>query len=490
MANFVTLRVNASGAAEFAITGGHAPRTEVIPWQGEASKDTTALPSPPVTVASDVARQPGTADGVVALARGDDQRAVEILKPIADRWGTRDTAAQFFMAGLYETGRGVPIDPLRACALYMRAGSDFDNPFGREAQRLLGRSSARGKEFLDECQLLAIVGFEHGFEPATFDLGPGHFVEWTLAAATVTYGDRTKRVPMAFALPGARYLPLRYTELATGPTRSVIRHFIEMFAWYPTGPAGPWNLHWHLFEVVGDEIVTVHTSDPLATIEGEEPPSRESFEPREYAVVRVDDEGNAEWAVLKGPQTMTQRIESEAERREVRGEALARDAALKRVDWSRQYDATRPPRMAYADANGCGHVQVYGWSADRAEAVVVRFAGEALDLSTQPATFDLARESVNIAVTAYVYASGQRQFYFCSDVGLPLAPGSTGPETWSAISGNITIALSPGGVRARAPHLRRATVTMSGVVLRNAAGVTVRVPGTVRLTALVGAVFG
>ena len=76
-------------------------------------------------VAAGVSGQSGTAEGVAALARGDYQRAVEILKPIAEDWRSDDTAAQFFLAGLYETGRGVPADPWRACALYARAGSQF-----------------------------------------------------------------------------------------------------------------------------------------------------------------------------------------------------------------------------------------------------------------------------------------------------------------------------------------------------------------------------
>lgn len=286
--------------------------------------------------------QTGTTDGVAALARGDYQRAVEILKPIAEDWRSTDTAAQFFMAGLYETGRGVPADPLRACALYMRASGNHDNPFGRAASTLFAASIGRGLEFNEECQMLANVGFDHGFGPVTFHLGPGHFVEWTLAAATVTHGDRTKRVPRGF-VPGVRFLPLRYTELATGPTRSLTRHFIEIFAWHPSSPSGPWNLQWQLSEVVGDELIAIDTFEPLATVAGDVPPSRESFDAREYAVVRVDDDGNAEWAVLKGTGRMTQRIESDAERREVREAALARDAALKRVDWTRRYDVHRQP---------------------------------------------------------------------------------------------------------------------------------------------------
>jgi hypothetical protein len=191
-------------------------------------------------------------------------------------------------------------------------------------------------------------------------------------------------------------------------------------------------------------------------------------------------------SVLKGPRQMTRRIETDAERREARETAAARDAELRAVDWKARREVSRQPTMNYTGAEGCGDIEMYGWSADRAEAVVVDVAGSSLNLSTQPATFDLSRESVNISVNVHVYDQAQRRFEFCTDVGRVFGPGSIEPEIWQAVAGTITIESST--PRIRAP--RRATITLSNVTLRNSAGATVRITRPVKLTAVVGAVFG
>lgn len=109
-----------------------------------------------VAKAADRFRQIATADGVAAIARGDYTRAVRILKPIADAWLATDPAAEFFMAGLYDAGDGVPADALRSCALYDRAASSMTDPFGIEASRLLRASAFRGGgEFYQQCDALA-----------------------------------------------------------------------------------------------------------------------------------------------------------------------------------------------------------------------------------------------------------------------------------------------------------------------------------------------
>ena len=426
-----------------------------------------------------------TADGIVALVRGDYPRAVEILKPIAEHWRSDDSAAQFFIAGLYNSGRGVPVDPLRACALYMRSGSRPADPFGHHASLLFTAAVwARGPEFDAACQRLAVIGFDHGFEPATFDLGPGHSVAWTLGAATVTYDYVSQPEELMFAAPGARFLPVQHTALASGPTRTLVRHFVEMFVWQPSLPAKSWTLQWHVLEIVRDQIVRIHLAEALATADGDTPPSPDGFDVRQYAIVRLDDEGHPEWAVLKGPHPATERIESEAERREVRDATATRNAAMERVDWNERYDVYRHPAMAYADADGCGHVRLFGWTADRAEAFVVQVAAAALNLSMQPATFELSRHPVDISAHAYVYGGPQRQFDFCSDVSTPQPAGSVGPAVWRAISGSVTIELSAPGIRARAPHLRRVTVTLRNLVLENAVGTRITIASPVRLTAI------
>ena len=260
--------------------------------------------------------------------------------------------------------------------------------------------------------------------------------------------------------------------------------------WDPKARSGGWNLRWHLFEVVRDQIIRVDTVESLATVEGDAPPARDTIDVREYAVVRVGDGGHAEWAVLKGPHRATQRIESDTERREVRDAAVVRATAMKRVDWDRRSNVHRQPAMAYIDADGCGNFQVYAWTADRAEALVVRVDGSALGLLTQPATFDLSREPVNVSVAAHVYAQPQRQFYFCSDVVMLEARVDQARKVAAPWRARLRVELSPPGSRARAPHLRRVTVTMNDVVLQNSAGTRVRVSGPVRLTAIVGSMGG
>jgi hypothetical protein len=430
--------------------------------------------------------QTNTADGVAALLRGDYQRAVEILKPVAEDDHSRDTVAQFFMAGLYQSGQGVPADPLRACALYARAASNAESPFGREASNLFVPSTSRSLEFQQDCMTLANFGFNSGFEPVTFDLGPGHFVDWKLSAATVTYDGRMKRAEMPFSDgAGARFLPLRYTRLETGPTRTVPRHFVEAFVWQPPVKTGPWSLRWYVFEVVRDEIITIEVSEGVTTAPGDAPPSPASFDPHEYVQLRVTDEGDAELAILKGLHQTTRRIETDAERHEARETAAARDAELKAVDWKAKHEVSRPPSMNYTGAEGCGNFEIYGWSADRAEAVVVGVNASTLNL-TGPATFDLSRETASISVDVHVYDRAQQRFEFCTDVGRASGPGSIEPEVWRAVAGTITI--EPSTAAAHAP--RRTTITLTNVTLRNSAGATVRISQPVKLTAVVGAVYG
>ena len=234
----VTLRLNATGEAEYT----HSVRTlgshRTASMAGETVTWTRlALIAAVLTVTvRGTSAQTGTADGVVALARGDYQRAAEILKPIAEDLRTNDTAAQFFMAGLYESGRGVAADALRACALYQRAAGNSDHPFSREALFLYARLIARGAAFISECQQLANIGFDDGFQPVTFVLGPAHSIEWTSPPPPLRtrgeHGD-TKYPSRA----RTRFLSLQHTELATGPARSLARHFIEFFVWWPSRTA-------------------------------------------------------------------------------------------------------------------------------------------------------------------------------------------------------------------------------------------------------------
>jgi hypothetical protein len=220
-------------------------------------------------------------------------------------------------------------------------------------------------------------------------------------------------------------------------------------------------------------------------VKGDAPPARDSFDVREYAVLRVDDDGNAEWAALKAPGARSERIETDAERREAREADAARDAALKAVDWSKRSDVNRQPVMTYAGSEGCGYFQLVGWTANRDEAIVVRANARDLGMSTGAATFELTRSSSNISIESYVYDAPQRHSNFCTDV-IMRGQGSIEPEVWRAVAGTVLIELSRPGARTGP----RATVTLTNLVLRNSTGAMIRVSRPVKLSATVGAVFG
>jgi hypothetical protein len=431
--------------------------------------------------------QTHTADGVDAFVHGDYQRAADILKPIAERSLPPDHVAEFFMAALYKAGRGVPVDAVRACALYMRASADRVTPFGTQAMALLRVSwNTLGRDAYGDCERLARIGFDHQFQPVTFVLEPGHWIEWDLKGATITYEGKEKRIEVPLTMTAAVFLPVQHTELAVGRSRSMRRHFIEASLWEAAKEPHTWTLTWNLFDVVRDDLIRI-AGERTVTVSAQEPPTGPSFDVHKIATLRVNDNGDAEWAVLAGPHPRTAIIESEAERQEVRQLALARRAADARVDWTRIEDIQRAPELAYANADGCAHVFVYGWSDDRMEAITVRADKGPLQLSTMPKTFDIAAQSGGLELVLHVYERPVRSWPFCTDVRtLPEAP----EETWRATRGVVTIELSPPGVRAAVPFEYRATIRIVGAEFINGFGSAPKQGQPITLTAIVGWLAG
>jgi hypothetical protein len=420
--------------------------------------------------------QTDTAAGVDAFIRRDYQAAAEILKPIAEKTIQRDYTAEFFMAALYESGRGVPVDLVRACAMYQRA-TEGQSPFGSQAIPLWQTlRKTLTNEDAEDCSLLARIGFNHGFQPVTFTLEPGQWISWNLRAATITYEGKEKRIDMMLATRGAVFLPVQHTELAVGSLRSTRRHFIEIFIWQPSGNPEPWVLVWRLFEVVRDELVQIAV-DSLATVSAREPPTGPAFDGRNYARLSVNDAGDPELAVLGGSNPRSGAIDSDLERQEAKQRALSRQTADARVDWTRARDVHRAPSFTYADANGCGDVFAYGWSADRMEAITIRADRDLLQLSATPRTFDASVQQ-GLELVIHVYEHPSRSS-FCTDVG----SGSVSEDTWRATRGTVTIELSSPQRRFNAPVTSRATIRIVGAEFVSASGTRVKQTLPITLTA-------
>ena len=343
--------------------------------------------------------------------------------------------------------------------------------------------------------MLSQIGFDHGFEPATFTLEPGYWITLELSgkeqgvSATVAYQGRDKTSSVVVDLSaGVRFLPIKHTVLASRGVTPGQRHFIELFAWVPTDRSpGGWQLTWSLSEVVRDDVVSIHR-EVIATIPDSLKQSDLDVDVRRLAALRVNAAGEAEWAILTGPHAHSEAIETDRERQEVLSQRRTREAADERVDWNQARNADRSPSFMYADADGCSNLFVYGWSADRMEAITVRAHKGQLGLSTAPSTFDLAiQRNTIIEVSVDAFERPQRRWPYCTDV---LINDGSRKNTWRAVSGTVTFQLSPPGIRVHQPNLYRVSIQIDGVELVSPSGVRVRLSSPIRLTAIVGSGVG
>jgi TPR repeat protein len=443
--------------------------------------------------------QANTADGIEAFVRRDYQRAVEILKPIAERWQDQvDGAAVFFMAAMYANGLGLPQSLVRSCAVYFNLRDA--GPFARlNTDTFSAIRETLAADQWEECQSLASLGFDHRFEPARFILESGHWIAIDLSSktptpsisATITYQGKENRTDVVVELlPGLVFLPIEHTELLLGGPTPWRRHFVELFTWVPEHKLSAWHLQWSLSEVVKDDLVSI-ALERLLTAAGHAPPASASLDPHSLVSVRVNAAGAAEWAILSGPNMRSEVMETEADRAEMeerRRQQEARRVADDRVDWKQVRDPDRPPSFRYADADGCAELFAYSWSDHRAEVIAIRVDKMPLQLSSDtPRTFDLATHQNEIEITVDVFERPQRSWDFCTDVG---GNDWGRRERWRAVAGTVTIELGPPGLRARQPFKYRATIQIDGAECVGPTGVRIRSSQPIRVTAFVGGFSG
>lgn len=88
----------------------------------------------PTNAIAQPAQPPTAADGVLALVRGEEAAAASILRPLAEESAEPDPLALFFLAAMYETGRGVPQDGrVPAASFCARASSRARLPHRRSS---------------------------------------------------------------------------------------------------------------------------------------------------------------------------------------------------------------------------------------------------------------------------------------------------------------------------------------------------------------------
>lgn len=247
-------------------------------------------------LATPAAAQSTTEDGIRAVLRGDYQAAARILRPLAEDAVRPDPVARFFLAFLYDTGHGVQFDQLRACGLFLGAGTR-PNPFAEQSSAI----ATLMQEQLGGAPSPLCVADEgwYGEPPQSFVLGPGHRIVFADTSITLEYGDKGWRTPLQMS-PGAVFLPIQHTPLAV--TRPIVarRHFFQWFGWIPNTAVNPssWSLQWILSEVVGDQLIPIASEASLVVVNGPTRPA--SYDVTNAVRLRVNASGEAEFTIVVG----------------------------------------------------------------------------------------------------------------------------------------------------------------------------------------------
>jgi len=426
--------------------------------------------------------EPAVLQAVTAIVRGDADLAAAALKPIAEVSSGADPTAEFLLAGLYDSGRGVPYDELKSCALYERSGGRLGTGrlFGHQATELVQHFlQTHGLEAFNDCRRMAQLGLDSTFAAVVFTLGPQYWIKVELSGVTISYQGKEKRSRLQATERRTQFVSIEHTPLTTRRPPEE-RHFIQIFSWNQT-QAGRWLLRWQVFEVIRDDLVAVGGAD-LAVAEQTEPPATLDPSLRAAAILRVNASGDAEWEA-RGRSPQKRAIPSDDERRATASELRAREEAFARVDWTRTADRGRVPSFRYAAADGCGDLEVYGWTADRMEAIDVRADASRLQLSPNLSrSFDIAAGGSPVTVLADVYEQPLRSMLFCTDVGHP----EVSREPWRAVRGIVTITVSERNLRVATPDRYRATVTIADAEFVSQSGVHSTASGPITLSAWLG----
>jgi hypothetical protein len=245
-----------------------------------------------------VAAQTTTFDGVQAFLRGDYEAAARILTPLAEDVSHPDPIAQFFLASLYDSGRGVARNQRRACSLYASAASAATplTPQALDIVQTIGESWAAAPAAAAVCAPANTLPWGEA-SPASFTLGAGHWIRLDAASTTIGFEGAEHRTVASRSGPGIVFLPIQYTPVDASSPVAMRRHFIQSFIWHRNSPAdlSTWSLGWILDEVVGGELFIV-TGDPqLITTTAPQPPS--AIDTSRLVEVRANATGEVEWRI-------------------------------------------------------------------------------------------------------------------------------------------------------------------------------------------------